>query len=158
MGLLHGCEMTLSYIAHSIFRFIQIILALAVCGLYGVDLNKANKEHKYTDGKWAFAEVTASLSAVTALLYLIPFICRIPLLFIWATILFILWVAVFGIFGNLYIKANAQGDSGILRMKHAVWIDLVNMLLWLISAIGMAIFWVKHRGSGRTKWTGRARV
>jgi hypothetical protein len=52
MGLLHGCEMTLSYIAHSIFRFIQIILALAVCGLYGVDLNKADKEHKYTDGKW----------------------------------------------------------------------------------------------------------
>ena len=106
----------------------------------------------------AFAEVTASLSAITALLYLIPFICRIPLLFIWDTILFILWVAVFGIFGNLYIKANAQGDSGILRMKHAVWVDLVNMLLWLISAIGMAIFWVKHRGSGRTKWTGRAKV
>jgi H+/Cl- antiporter ClcA len=110
------------------------------------------------NSKQAFAEVTASISAVTALLYLIPFICRIPLLFIWDTILFILWVAVFGIFGNLYIKANAQGDSGILRMKHAVWIDLVNMLLWLISAIAMAIFWVKHRGSGRTKWTGRGKV
>jgi hypothetical protein len=113
----------------------------------------------HTDGipKQVFAEVTASLSAISALLYLIPFICRIPLLFIWDTILFILWIAVFGIFGNLYIKANAQGDSGIIRMKHAVWVDLVNALLWLISAIGMLVFWVRHRGA-RTKWTGRAEV
>jgi hypothetical protein len=61
MGLLHGCEMTLSYIAHSIFRFIQIIFALAVCGLYGVDLNKADKEHKYTDGKWVCLSLLCSL-------------------------------------------------------------------------------------------------
>jgi hypothetical protein len=52
MGILHGAEMTLSYILHSVFRLIQIIMALAVCGLYGVDLNKADKEHKYSDGKW----------------------------------------------------------------------------------------------------------
>jgi hypothetical protein len=52
MGLLNGVEMTLSYILHSVFRLIQIIMALAVCGLYGVDLNKADKEHKYSDGKW----------------------------------------------------------------------------------------------------------
>lgn len=44
--------MTLSYIAHSIFRFIQLILALTVCGLYGVDLSAAHKQHKYSDGKW----------------------------------------------------------------------------------------------------------
>jgi hypothetical protein len=52
MGLLHGVEMTASYILHSVFRLIQMIMALAVCGLYGVDLNKADKEHKYSDGKW----------------------------------------------------------------------------------------------------------
>jgi hypothetical protein len=52
MGILHGAEMTLSYILHSVFRLIQIIMALAVCGLYGVDLNKADREHKYSDGKW----------------------------------------------------------------------------------------------------------
>jgi hypothetical protein len=44
--------MTASYILHSVFRLIQMIMALAVCGLYGVDLNKANREHKYSDGKW----------------------------------------------------------------------------------------------------------
>lgn len=52
MGVLRGCELTVSYIAHSVFRFIQLVLALAVCGLYGVDLSAAHKQHKYADGKW----------------------------------------------------------------------------------------------------------
>ncbi|PMD33113.1 hypothetical protein L207DRAFT_590181 [Hyaloscypha variabilis F] len=157
MGILHGAEMTLSYILHSIFRLIQIVLALAVCGLYGVDLNRADKEHKYSDGKWVYAEVTASLSAFLALLYLIPFTSRIPFAWVADTILFILWIALFGIFGKMYIHANAQGDSGIERMKNAVWVDLVNALLWLVSAVGMLIFWVRHRGA-RSRWTGRATV
>jgi H+/Cl- antiporter ClcA len=157
MGLVRGCEMTMGYIAHTVFRFIQLILALTVCGLYGVDLNKADREGKYSDGKWVYAEVTASLSAVTTLLYMIPFMSRIPFAFIWDTILFILWIALFGIFGKLYIHANAQGDAGIIRMKHAVWIDLTNALLWLISAVGMTIYWVSHRNN-RTRFTGRATV
>ena len=107
--------------------------------------------------KQIFAEVTASLSAVTAALYLIPFAARVPFAFVWDTILFILWIALFGLFGNMYIKANAQGDKGIIRMKHAVWVDLANALLWLISAVGMAVFWVRHRGT-RSRWTGRAAV
>jgi len=158
MGILHGAEMTLSYIAHCTFRLVQIVLALAVCGLYGVDLHKADHEHKYSDGKWVFAEIVASLSAFLALLYLIPFTSRVPFAWTLDTILFILWIALFGLFGNMYIHANAQGDSGITRMKHAVWVDLVNALLWLISALGMFVFWLRHRGGDRSRWTGRARV
>ncbi|PMD19988.1 hypothetical protein NA56DRAFT_646861 [Hyaloscypha hepaticicola] len=157
MGILNGVEMTLSYILHSVFRLIQIIMALAVCGLYGVDLNKADKEHKYSDGKWVYAEVTASLSAFLALLYLIPFTSRIPFAWVCDTVLFILWIALFGLFGNMYIKTRAEGDAGIQRMKNAVWVDLVNALLWLISAVGMLLFWVRHRNN-RSRWTGRAQV
>jgi hypothetical protein len=104
-----------------------------------------------------YAEVVASLAAVTALLYMIPFVARVPFLFVWDSLLFVLWIVLFGAFGKLYIHAHAQGDSGILRMKHAVWIDLVNALLWLISAMGMAVYWVRHR-SNRTRFTGRATV
>jgi hypothetical protein len=174
MGILNGVEMTFAYIGHSIFRFIQIVLALAVCGLYGVDLNRAHKEHKYSDGKWVrspfytllkssltraqvFAEVVASLSAVTALIYIIPFAKRIPFAFVWDTILLLLWFALFGLFGSLYLKENPEGDSGIIRMKHAIWVDLTNAFLWLISAAGMAMYWVKHR-EHRSMWTGRAKV
>lgn len=53
-------------------RFLQFIFAITVCGLYGTDLNKAHKEHKYTDSKWAYAVVVGALSAVTALVYVIP--------------------------------------------------------------------------------------
>jgi hypothetical protein len=76
-----------------------------------------------------YAEVTASLSAFLALLYLIPFMSRVPFAWVADTILFILWIALFGLFGNMYIKENAEGDSGVQRMKNAVWVDLVNALL-----------------------------
>lgn len=52
MGLLRSCEMTLNYILHTVFRFIQMIFALAVCGLYGADLHNANKHHVPSDSKW----------------------------------------------------------------------------------------------------------
>ena len=70
----------------------------------------------------------------------------------------ILWVAAFGVFGNLYIKMkNPLDNADIQRMKNAVWIDLVNMLLWLISAIyGMILFFMYRRHS--SLHTGRARV
>lgn len=31
------------------------------------------------------------------------------------------------------------------RMRHAVWVDLVNMLLWAGAAVGMGIRWWKGR-------------
>ncbi|CZR69819.1 uncharacterized protein PAC_19719 [Phialocephala subalpina] len=83
------------------------VLALTVCGLYGVDLHKANKEHKDNDGKWVYAEVTASLSTFFTVLYLIPFA------FIADTILFILSIALFWLFSNMYIKERAEGGSGV---------------------------------------------
>ena len=167
-------EFSMAYIGHSIYRLLQIIFALTVVGLYGVDLHKANRENKYSDGKWVctalhfclnpadheqvYAVVVGSLSAPTALAYLVPFVHRIPFLFIWDTILFILWITLFGIFGKLFIHENPEGNGGIKRMKNAVWVDLVNALLWLFSAIGMAAYWWKARNGTRTKWTGRARV
>ena len=39
-------------IINLILRFLQMVFALAVVGLYAQDLNKARKEHKYSDGKW----------------------------------------------------------------------------------------------------------
>jgi len=69
----------------------------------------------------------------------------------------ILWVAVFGVFGNIYIKQDAHGDSDVSRMKNAVWIDLINMLLWLITAVMAGIAFWMSRGK-RSLHTGRAAV
>lgn len=149
---------SLRNIANLALRSLQIIFALAVVGLYAQDLNKARKVGKYSDSKWGFATAVGALSAITALLYaLLPLLIRsftTVILCGWDFILFILWVAVFGIFGNMYIKENAEGNGGIMRMKNAVWIDLINMLLWFVSGIVGALgFWRWRRG-GKTAHTG----
>ncbi|KAF7881644.1 uncharacterized protein EAF02_006332 [Botrytis sinoallii] len=139
---------------HTLWRFLQFVLALTVIGLYGTDLANANKQHKYSDGKWVYAVVTGTLSALTSLLHLIPLFNLIPVLFLWDAVLFILWIALFGLFGNMYIGEKAEGDAGVQRMKNAVWVDLVNALLWAGSVAGMVLFWSREK---RTRWTGRAR-
>lgn len=57
----------------------------------------------------------------------------------------------------MYIKEDAEGDGDIQRMKNAVWVDLANALLWLISALASAAYWWTHR-ERRTRFTGRAKV
>lgn len=65
-------------------------------------------------------------------------------------------MAVFGVFGKIYIHAKPV-DGGVKRMKNAVWVDLVNMLLWLVSAAVGAVAFFMMRG-GRSLHTGRAAV
>lgn len=57
----------------------------------------------------------------------------------------------------MYIKENPEGDAGIQRMKNAVWVDLANALLWLISAVyGTVLFFFGRQK--RSLHTGRATV
>lgn len=140
-----------------VLRFLQFVLAITVAGLYGVDLHHAHEKKAYTDGKWVFAEVVAGLSAFTCIIYGIPFI-KSYWAFGWDWILFILWTALFGLFGSIFIKDHpTPKQGGQIRMKHAVWVDLVNMLLWLITAIYGTVIFVRNRQT-RTLHTGRGKV
>lgn len=56
-----------------ILRFFQFVFAITVAGLYGVDLAAADKLDRYADSKWIYAEVVAGLSAITVLVYAVPF-------------------------------------------------------------------------------------
>ena len=140
-----------------ILRFFQFVLALTVCGLYGVDLHAAHQHNSYVDGKWVFAEVVGGLSAFTVLIYGIPFF-KSYWAFAWDWVLFILWTALFGLFGHIFIGAKpTPKQGGQIRMMHAVWVDLTCMLLWLVTAIYATVIWFRNRG-GRSMHTGRARV
>ncbi|KAI9802558.1 MAG: hypothetical protein M1833_001630 [Piccolia ochrophora] len=141
------------FVVRGIFRFLMLIFALAVAGLYGTDLNNAQKANKAGDPKWIYAVVVASLSAITAVVYMIPFV-KSHVAFAWDALLFILWVAVFG---RMYINEDPEGDGGVQRMKNAVWIDLINMLLWFFSAIFGGVVFFRSRG-GKSLHTGRATV
>jgi hypothetical protein len=52
----------------------------------------------------------------------------------------ILWVAVFGAFSNMFLPAP---DDDI-KMRNAVFIDMMNMIFWFISGIcGYVLRYVK---------------
>lgn len=61
-------------LARLILRFFQFVLAITVAALYGIDLHRADKLDAYTDSKWVYAEVVAALSAVTVLVYAVPWV------------------------------------------------------------------------------------
>ena len=63
----------------------------------------------------------------------------------------------FGVFGKMFIKLDSKGNGDISRMKNAVWIDLINMLLWFVTAVLGVILFFKYRGT-RSLHTGRATV
>lgn len=149
--------MAASYLAFSVLHFFQLILALTVAGLYGVDLDNARKAGKYADSKWVFAEVVAGFSAVTALVYFIPFVLRFSFIWGWNLILFVLWIILFGVFGKMYINEDPEGNADIQRMKNAVWVVLVNALLWLMAFVAYLGYWLRHR-ERRSRFTGRAKV
>lgn len=153
----HIFGFAISYIAFSFFHLIQLALGLAVCGLYGQDLTNARNHHVYQDSKWVFAVVVGALSAVTAVLYFVPFVIRFAFVWIWNLVLFILSIALFGVFGKMYIHENPEGDSGVQRMKNAVWVDLVLALLWLFLAVASFGYWWGHK-ERHSRYTGRARV
>ncbi|KAL8704835.1 MAG: hypothetical protein Q9201_002030 [Fulgogasparrea decipioides] len=138
-----------------ILRFLQFVFAVTVIGLYAQDLRKAHKEHKYTDSKWGYATAVGTIGAVSSLVLAWPALSTFA--WSWDLVVFILFTALFGLFGKMYIHENPEGDGGVKRMKHAVWIDLINMLLWFVTAIyGMIMFFFR-RGS-KSLHTGRATV
>ncbi|KAK4039582.1 hypothetical protein C8A01DRAFT_46991 [Parachaetomium inaequale] len=147
----------LSYLLFALLHFSQFVLAVTVCALYGIDLDRARRANVQADGKWVYAEVVGGLSALTAILYCIPFILRFALVWAWNLVLFILWIALFGIFGKMFINEDAKGNGDMQRMKNAVWVVLASAILWLIGVLAHFIYWWAHR-ERRSRFTSRARV
>ncbi|KAF2150233.1 hypothetical protein K461DRAFT_217845, partial [Myriangium duriaei CBS 260.36] len=128
-------------------RFLQLLLALVICGVYGLDIHNARKSGYRQDGRWVFALVTAGLSGLSCLVYVLP---KLKSYWFWAwdLILSIMWVAVFGIFAKLYVRTHPTIHQVHARkMRNAVWVDLVNMLLWFVTFITGLVIWKKNRNA-----------
>lgn len=144
----------------SAIRFFQFVFGLTVIGLYGKDVHHDHKDDHEWHSKWVYAVITAFLATSTAIVHLvIPFIMRrttytpSPSLrlpqFVWEFILCILWLTLFGVFGKMYIgvypKEDAKDASKVNRMRHACWIDLINLLMWVSTASWVLLKWLKGR-------------
>ena len=57
----------------------------------------------------------------------------------------------------MYLPRHVRYDNGLQRMTNAVWMDLVNMVLWFLSAVYMVVLlmtedkraWVSSRARYR---------
>ncbi len=105
----------------------------------------------------AYAVVVGALSAVTALLYLVPFILRFAAVTAWSVVILALWIALFGLFGSMYIHEDPEDNADVQRMKNAVWVDLANVALWFLGTAASAAYWWTHR-ERHSRFTGRARL
>jgi hypothetical protein len=153
LGTTLRSSLTITTILRLLLRLFQFVMGLTVIGLYAVDLDNARKQHKYLDSKWIWATVSGTLGAVTSLIFMLPLKAWF---FFWVdAFIFLCYLIAFGIFGNMFISEDPEGNKGIIRMKHAVWVLLTNMLLWLLTAvIGAVLFWRARKA--RTTHTGRA--
>jgi len=149
--------MGISYLSFMVLHFLLLVLALVVAGLYGIELQRADEADKHGDNRWIYAEVVAGLSALTAILLMVPFMLRFMVVWVWDFVLFVLWVALFGVFGKMYIHEDPEGNDAIERMKSAVWVDLANAIGWLVAALASFGYWWSHR-ERRSRFTGRAKV
>lgn len=95
---------------------------------------------------------------------------------VWEASLCVLWLTAFGIFGKMYLGAgphaqqvlvsspsvadsgngstnsvNGQGSAGemadVTRMRHAVWVDLTNLGLWLLTGVWNFLRWWSRKGA-----------
>ncbi|KAI1377905.1 hypothetical protein F4677DRAFT_443825 [Hypoxylon crocopeplum] len=123
-----------------IARGIQFILAVVVAGLYGHRVDVDHRAGNAQAAAWVYALLVAGLSCITCLVYAIPnpFGKLQPhRLFAWDLILFVLWIAVFGVFAAIFLHRDEDEYEGtsVALMKCAVWVDLVNAIFWVCTGV-----------------------
>ncbi|KAF9891176.1 hypothetical protein FE257_004740 [Aspergillus nanangensis] len=136
-------------------RVLQFALGVAVIGLYGGTLNTAREDNSAPPSQWVYAVVVGFLGASTALVYLVlgmvmksrPLGARqgthLPL-FLWESVLCVLLLVLFGLFGKMYIGVYGEKDGvDVKKMRRAVWVDLVMLVVWVGTAFWAGLRWWK---------------
>ena len=114
-------------------RILQLIFALASGISYAIEL-----AHGHNDSAFIYAQVVFGLTMILIILDAVT-LRSYRLTFIVESALCVLWLALFGVFYNIYLSGSRLEpeyetvDRG--RMQRAVWIDLINFLLWSASAL-----------------------
>ena len=84
--------------------------------------------------------MAAALSAITCIFHCFVTVKRV-LWCLWDWVLVVLWAAQTGVFGVAFIRGGVEkvkfidSTTSADRMRAAVWVSLVNMLLWFASTI-----------------------
>ncbi|KAJ4424446.1 hypothetical protein N0V82_000968 [Gnomoniopsis sp. IMI 355080] len=139
-----------------VVRGLQFLFGIIIVGIYGVRVGDGQKNADDASPVWWFGMIVAVLACISALIlaFTAPFGAvskkfKVHYLFGWDLGLCFLWIVVFGIFMQIFHNRSSddsyQGSSTSVQ-KAAAWLDLVNVLLWLISGVyGGIKTWVARR-------------
>lgn len=122
-------------------RTLQCTFAIVVAILYGLDLVQATNNDTKAGSAWVYAELVAGVSMIFCLVHLF----LAPAVWYWGLLdvpVFVLWLAQFGVFASIYLGAGNKRDNDGFptlvsrsRMRVAVWVNLVSMLLWFATTV-----------------------
>ena len=115
-------------------RVLQFVFALTSGICYAAELSSSRIEHKTN---FIYAQVTMGL---TLIVLIADSLTIRSYQFTWMLewLLAVLWFALFGVFYSTYYGKSIEAQyvgADVGRMKGAVWVDLVNALLWSGSAV-----------------------
>ncbi|KAH0098649.1 hypothetical protein KCU60_g10591, partial [Aureobasidium melanogenum] len=106
----------LTYLA---FRAIQTLLTLTTLVLYATALAK----HPEAPSSYIYAMICSTTTLLTLFIYSLPQFPTIRF-FLWDFVLAVLWAALAGVFGMIYLNNSEKGDERIqdmeMRMRAAV--------------------------------------
>lgn len=135
-----------------VLRALQLIFASVVAGLYGIDLAHFTNINAHADAEWVYAEFVATVSAITCLIFSLKASIHVVWSVLDATI-FVLWLAQVGVFGSIFYptvrSGYAESTLSVSRMRAAVWIDLANLVLWLLTAVLRIAWFIQARKQSR---------
>ncbi|RKL12132.1 hypothetical protein BFJ70_g16321 [Fusarium oxysporum] len=128
-------------ISRAVLRMLQCIFAIVVAALYGLDLQQATKKNARAGSSWVYAEFVTGLSMIVCIVHLF-FTTAVWYWGLLDALVSILWLAQFGVSASIYLDSGEpEVDEAFAppesrgRMRSAVWVNLISLLLWLATTI-----------------------
>lgn len=126
-----------------VLRTVQFVLGLTVIGLFGARIRNDSSAHAAQATQWVYALSVGALASATVLVYMIPFTeAYVGAVAAWDAFLTLLYLVAFGIFAAMF---EGRADDRRSEVKgqvlsteeyhHAVWVLLVNVVLWLVTGL-----------------------
>ncbi|KAF2675614.1 hypothetical protein K458DRAFT_437855 [Lentithecium fluviatile CBS 122367] len=115
-------------------RLLQLIFALAAGISYAIELAYGS-----TASAFIYSQVVFGLTFITLITDALT-LRSYRLTFVVESTLCVLWLALFGVFYRIYLGNEVARNpeyaaADMKRMKTAIWLDLVNFILWLTGAV-----------------------
>lgn len=129
-----------------VVRGLQFILGIVIVGIYGERVAKGREDSQDASVAWIYGLIVSVAACITALVFAViaPFGAvsrrfKTHRFFWWDLTLFVLWITAFGVFAEIFLHRDGddssyKGSSTAVE-KGAMWLDLTNSLLWLVSGI-----------------------